>query len=84
MPANTMEERTFACARPPGRWPIHFSNMPNSLSVRPTSFMKQPTKRKAGSASMLKSAREFAVFWANMTKDWWLKTINSKADAIMA
>ena len=36
MPANTMDDMTLACARPPGRCPIHFSNMPNSRSVNPT------------------------------------------------
>ena len=84
IPANTMEDRTFAWARPPGRWPIHFSNIPKSRSVKPTSFIKQPTNRKAGRASMLKSARELAVFWANITKDWWLNTTYSKAEAIIA
>ena len=33
---------------------------------------------------MLKSARELAVFWANITKDWWLNTTYSKAEAIIA
>ena len=61
IPANTMEDKTFACARPPGRWPIHFSNIPNSRSVNPTSFIKHPTNKNAGNASILKSAREFAV-----------------------
>ena len=84
MPAKIMEAKMLAWARPPVRWPIHFSAMVNMRSVSPTSFIKQPTKRKAGRASMLKSARALAVRWANMTKDWWLKTINSKPEASMA
>lgn len=84
IPAKIMEANTLAWAKPPVRCPIHFSAMVNIRSVRPTSFMKQPTNRKAGRASMLKSAKAFAVRWANMTKDWWLKTMNSKPEASMA
>lgn len=68
IPANIMEAIMLACAKPPGKCPNHFSHMSNMRSVKPTSFIKQPTNKKEGKASILKSAKLVAVFWANITK----------------
>jgi hypothetical protein len=53
------------------------------LFVSPISFIKIPTNKKAGIASMLKSDRALAVFWANITKLWWFTTAYRRLAAVM-
>jgi hypothetical protein len=51
MPANSIEERMFTCARPPRTWPISDWLKLTIERVMPPEFMSSPARMKNGTAS---------------------------------